>query len=263
MKISDAKKDIEIELTGTSHNNAMILAEFTMTLSRPIQAASRFNVYAITTEQGKTGVKFSEYSPIAKALKAKQNVLITLPDDAIQFIRTESENHIANLKAEAAAKKATVWYWNNDNEYYALHITPDISMDFREDLEATQETLEKNQMRIWDELVANSKPATKQSWMHDRTTWMEVPAEIVEKLAQEITEKKNAVITARKEEYTAKETAAFEKARETGEKTPIRRWTVPCSDSTADGGEEECSTDIVVEYAMPDGTKKTEQHHTW
>ncbi len=258
MKISDAKKDIEIELTGTSHNNAMILAEFTMTVSRPFQAAARFNVYAITTERGKTGVKFSEFSPIAKALNTKQNVLITLPDDAIQYIRTESENHISNLKAEAAAKVPVVWYWDNDNENYSLWMTSDISMDFRDDLEEMKETLEKNQMRIWDELVANSKPATPQKWMRNPETMHEIPATIVTEMFQKIQDEKVAAKQARKDEYVVKEAAAFQIARETGEKAIIRKWTVPCEDE-----DEECDTDIVVEYAMPDGTKTTEQHHTW
>lgn len=259
MKISDAKKEIEIELTGTSHNNAMILAVFTMNISRPFQASARFDVHDIVTEKGHTGIRFSQYTEIGKAFHAKnQSVLITLPEDAIQWIRTESENHIARLKEEADAKKATVWHWNNDNEYYALHIFPDISMDFRDDLRKIQNTLQKNQMMIWDALVANSRPAEKQSWMHDNTTWMEVPAEIVEQLAQDIVDAKNTKTQARKAEYVAKEADAFQKAREAGEKVIIRKWTVPCEDE-----EEECSTDIVVEYAMPDGSKKIEQHHTW
>lgn len=259
MKISTERREIEIELTGTSHNNAMILAVFTMKVSRPFQASAKFDVCDINTEQGKSGVKFSCYRNIAKMLNSgKKDVLVTLPDDAIQWIRNESEKHIENLKAEAAAKKATIWNWNNDNEYYALHIFPDISMDFRDDLREIQNTLQKNQMRIWDALVANSRPAEKQSWMHDNTTWMEVPAEIVEQLAQDIVDAKNTKTQARKAEYEAKEADAFQKAREAGEKVIIRKWAVPCEDE-----EEECSTDIVVEYAMPDGSKKTEQHHTW
>jgi hypothetical protein len=259
MIISDAKKEIEIELTGTSHNNAMILAVFTMKVSRPFQATAKFDVYDINTEQGKTGVKFSCYSDIAKTLKSgKKDVLVTLPDDAIQWIRNKSERHIECLKVDAASKTPAVWYWNNDNEYYALHIFPDISMDFREDLRVIQTIMEKNQMLIWDALVANSRPAEKQSWIHDNTTWMEVPAEIVEQLAQDIVDAKNIKTQARKAEYEAKEADAFQKAREAGEKVIIRKWTVPCEDE-----EEECSTDIVVEYAMPDGSKKTEQHHTW
>jgi hypothetical protein len=259
MKISDAKKDIEIELIGTSHNNAMILAVFTMKVSRPFQATAKFDVNAIKTQQGKTGVNFSGYSEIAKALKSgKKDVLVTLPDDAIQWIRTESGNHIANLKAEAQNQKAKVWYWDNDNEYYRLWISPDISMDFRDDLQEMKELLEKNQMRIWDALVANSKPATPQKWMRNPETMHEIPSEIIEKMAHDITDEQNAKTRAREDEYAAKESAAFQKARETGEKAQIRRWTVPCEDR-----EEECSTDVVVEYATPDGTKETTQHHTW
>lgn len=264
MKISDAKKEIEIELTETSHNNAMILAVFTMKVNRPFQATAKFDVNDIKTQQGKTGVNFSCYSDIAKALKSgKKDVLVILPDDAIQWIRTESERHIANLKAEAQNLRAKVWYWGNDNEYYQLWISPDISMDFRPDLEEMKETLEKNQMKIWDELVANSKPATPQKWMRNPETMHEIPAEIVERMAQKIINERNAKERARKDEYAAKEAVAFQKARETGEKVQIRRWTVPCSNGEADGGEEECSTDVVVEYALPDGTKTTEQHHTW
>lgn len=50
----------------------------------------------------------------------------------------------------------------------------------------------------------------------------------------------------------------FEKARETGEKQVIVQYSVPCNDP-----EEDCDIDIVTIYAMPDGTRKTERHHTW
>jgi hypothetical protein len=52
--------------------------------------------------------------------------------------------------------------------------------------------------------------------------------------------------------------AKFEEAKRTGEKVEIRRWAVDCYDPR-----EECDLDIVIEYAMPDGTLKVERHHTW
>jgi hypothetical protein len=48
------------------------------------------------------------------------------------------------------------------------------------------------------------------------------------------------------------------KAKDTNEPQIISQGTVPCSDR-----HEECNTDIVTVYAMPDGTVKTEQCHTW
>jgi predicted house-cleaning noncanonical NTP pyrophosphatase (MazG superfamily) len=50
----------------------------------------------------------------------------------------------------------------------------------------------------------------------------------------------------------------FDTAKETGEQQEILRYLTDCNDP-----KEECSTDIVVEYAMPDGTKKIERNHTW
>lgn len=50
----------------------------------------------------------------------------------------------------------------------------------------------------------------------------------------------------------------FKKAKETGEKQEICHYTDDCNDEN-----EECEVDHVYEYAMPDGTRKIERHHTW
>jgi hypothetical protein len=50
----------------------------------------------------------------------------------------------------------------------------------------------------------------------------------------------------------------FTKARETGEKQILSSTMCECNDKS-----EECSTDIVTVYAMPDGTTKTNRQHTW
>ncbi|WP_461369387.1 hypothetical protein [Candidatus Darwinibacter acetoxidans] len=52
--------------------------------------------------------------------------------------------------------------------------------------------------------------------------------------------------------------AKFDEARETGEPVLLKRWTEDCSDPR-----EECSLDICCQYAMPDGSVKTERNHTW
>lgn len=79
-------------------------------------------------------------------------------------------------------------------------------------------------------------------------------AELAEKKAQEAEQKKREKEKAEKERIEA----LFAKARETGEKQVIEQYSVPCNVP-----EEDCDIDIVTIYAMPDGTRKTERHHTW
>lgn len=50
----------------------------------------------------------------------------------------------------------------------------------------------------------------------------------------------------------------FEIAKQTGEMQIIDKWMEECNDL-----KEECNTDLVTIYAMPDGTKKTVRNHTW
>jgi len=259
MKISDAKKELEIELTGTSHNNGVHKAVFTMRVLHPIQAESRFDENDIRTQQGKTGVNFSCYSSISKAFKSgKKDVLVVLPDDAIQYIRDEGKKYIDALKSEAAARVPAVWYWSVSGELFQLSLYPDIGFEFRDDLREIRDLLERKQMRILKELKEKSREAPKGKMNDSYGPWFEIDHEIVLRMAdeirQEIHERKDAV----QKEKTQREEAAFAEAKKTGEKVVIRQWTVPCEDET-----EECSTDVVVEYALPDGTKKTEQHHTW
>lgn len=52
--------------------------------------------------------------------------------------------------------------------------------------------------------------------------------------------------------------AALEEAKRTGKQVVIQQTYTDC-----DGSVEECSTDIVTEYAMPDGTIKVTRTHTF
>jgi len=83
-------------------------------------------------------------------------------------------------------------------------------------------------------------------------------AEEAAKIASEEKAKKEAVAAAKKAHEDADLQAKFDQAKETGKPVVIRTYMVPCCDPR-----EECSADNVVVYAMPDGTQKTEQHHTW
>ena len=103
------------------------------------------------------------------------------------------------------------------------------------------------------------------------TAWEITPEQEEQLLAEQIPEaeeaaRKEAEEAAKKEAEEARKKAEkeaalqekFEEAKATGKPVVIRSYTVPCEDP-----QEECSMDIITEYAMPNGTTKTEQHHTW
>jgi len=52
--------------------------------------------------------------------------------------------------------------------------------------------------------------------------------------------------------------AIFDTAKATGEKQELKRYMTDCNDP-----HEECSTDVVTVWAMPDGSEKTTRMHTW
>lgn len=82
--------------------------------------------------------------------------------------------------------------------------------------------------------------------------------EKAEKEAAEAAERKAAEEAAQKAAADQKRKAKFDKARKTGRPVLLEKWTEPCSDP-----HEECSLDIVRQYAMPDGSVKVERNHTW
>jgi len=94
----------------------------------------------------------------------------------------------------------------------------------------------------------------------------QVNREIIKALGKEFTLAQAAELTrpAREAKEAAKKAAddereaKFVQARETGQKVELRSWMEDCNDPR-----EECSTDFVQEYAMPDGTTRRERQHTW
>ena len=253
MKISDAKKEMEIELTGTSHNNGVTAAVFQMIFTRPFQAKAFFDSGDIKTLQGRTGVNFSCYSAIAKALKSgKKDVLITLPEDALVWIGAESEKCITEHRKAAEAVQVKSWTWTDDG--MPVYSPDGVGKEFRPDLRAIVARIEKYSSRIWREMQEVSERVPDECGYR----WYRISHEALMSILEKVDGEQSAKDAARKAEREAKEAAAFQQARETGEKTMIRKWTAPCEDR-----EEECSTDVVVEYALPDGTKSREQYHTW
>lgn len=73
--------------------------------------------------------------------------------------------------------------------------------------------------------------------------WLDQKIETEKRLLNEAAEKKNFI---------------FAEAKRTNQKVLLRSFMDRCNDPN-----EECSSDSVVIYAMPDGTTKTERTHTW
>jgi len=65
-------------------------------------------------------------------------------------------------------------------------------------------------------------------------------------------------ILEKREAYKKKLDAIFAKAKETGEPQIIRQWMDECNEKDLD-----CSFDNIIEYAMPDGTRKIERIHCY
>mgnify|MGYP001140162236 CR=1 FL=1 len=63
---------------------------------------------------------------------------------------------------------------------------------------------------------------------------------------------------AKKAAAEAERAGKLEEAKRTGKPVEIRSWTAECNDP-----HEQCSLDIITEYAMPDGTIRTDREHTW
>ena len=75
---------------------------------------------------------------------------------------------------------------------------------------------------------------------------------------QRIKEELKAKEQATRLSEVAKRQAAFDEARRTGKKVAISMQMVGCSDPS-----EQCSADVIYEWAMPDGTIQTTRQHTW
>jgi len=81
-----------------------------------------------------------------------------------------------------------------------------------------------------------------------------LPRKLVDLEIINIREKKQKIKVDREE----KKAIIFAKAKETGERQLLNQWSEKCNDP-----DESCDVDNIYEYAMPDGTVKTERHHTW
>lgn len=85
------------------------------------------------------------------------------------------------------------------------------------------------------------------------------PAQMeADRIAAEEKAAKEAAKATKKAQQEAELQAKFAEAKSSGKPVQIRRFAIACCDPL-----EECDVDIVIEYALPDGSIRREQHHTW
>ena len=111
---------------------------------------------------------------------------------------------------------------------------------------------------VYEQLQETKKLIETDCGDYSITDTFEVSGEELLKMlddAETKTKSENEIKKANKEKEIK---AIFDKAKATGEKQLLNKWSEDCNDKN-----EDCDIDIIYEYAMPDGTVKTERHHTW
>ncbi len=255
MQFNDGKKEFEIEYSHMINSNCYDLAVFTLKMTKPVAVEAKFDIHDIKEEKGVTGIKFNKYSEVAKAYKFNGNVLLKMPEDALNFIYNIHNAKIEELK-QAAQKDPEKWFWAVGGDSHQIYLTPDseTGTTYREDLKKVEETLEKKLRWLDNPLNAVSKKVDRQTCLYTETGWFEVSHDDVMRIYNELIAEKEA----KKAEIKNKEDAIFQTAKETGVKQLLERYSVECS-----APDEECDVDIVTVYAMPDGSKQKIQTHTW
>lgn len=250
MQYKDAKKEYEIEFDGIRNKGHGSTPVFRMTMTKPVEAEAKFEAKDIMTQQGHTGVNVSKYSGIAKALKSKGGVLITVAPEALDYIQKTHEEELEKVRQEAQQDPETWRMWEGCDTG-RMYISPvsETGWEFRPDLEKVKDVLEKEFYTAPEEFWTG---------VQDERENTIVPHEVVMKVYREITEAKEKKREESKAQKEAKEAPIFQKAKETGEPQILETYMVECTDPR-----EECNADNVIVYAMPDGSRQKKQFHTW
>jgi hypothetical protein len=247
VQFEDARKKYEIVFDHIQNKGHGSYPQFKMIMEKPVKGEARFEVTDIKTQSGHTGINISQYSEIAKALKSKgKDVLIVVAPEALEFVR-KTHDEERNKVIEEAKNDPETWIWWSGCDTGRMYISPntELGWEFRPDLEKVKAVLEKEHYTAPDIFFTETRTETH---------CVVVPHDVVMAEYNRIIEKKNAKKAAKQ----AEKDTIFQKAKETGEKQIIETYSVECSDP-----DEECDVDIVTVYAMPDGTTKTTQNHTW
>lgn len=253
MKFNDGKKEYEIVLNGMRRINGYVGAQFKISVTKPVVAEALFDANDIMKRQGIEGVSFSQYSGIGKSLNAKGDTLFSMPADALAFIKESQAKTLVEMKKNEDAKTVTKWFWAIGGDSGRLYVQNGDGVDtqFREDIKKIEDTIERSGK--FETLKPKSVEVQRETGLYT-DQWYKISNQDMLSIYNEIIETKKA----KKDEKEMAKAAIFAKAKKTKEKQILNQWSQECTDP-----DESCDIDNIIEYAMPDGTIKTERHHTW
>lgn len=262
MKFITQQKEYEIEPKSTISLNGKTVPTFTLKINKPFVLETVFTAYDIAVRQETEGIKFYSGSELAKMLKSKQEVLFSLTPEAVAFVKEEAEKTTTSLKTESEKQTIHKWFWAIGGDSGALYVSADIDTEFRPELRAIAETIEKTRARGNILQLLRDKSA-----LSDRKTalytdgWFEISNDDMMEIYNIIIAKEDEVgkiEKAKQERREEEKQAIFETAKTTGEKQILYKMYDECDDPR-----EECSMDEIIAYAMPDGTIKIARNHTY
>lgn len=188
----------------------------------------------------KKAVEFATTTTEISGMQTKINGCL-LPDyDEVYALYNQMFKDIENEKineVKSGTKKIEVSF--HDGEYLSGYTTYGKAADLLEAIHAAK-YVDGWGTRIPDELVS---ALGKEFTYEEAAKYMQPINDAREAKKSEATEKRNAIFTL---------------AKKTGSKQLLMSWPEDCNDP-----KEACSLDMVYEYAMPDGSVKTERTHTW
>lgn len=269
MNFKTDKKEFSIEFKDVSdRHNGVLKVFFEVSVSKPFQAINGFANTDIGERQNVKGIVFSEYSKIAEILGAKKNqeVLFSLPQEAIEFIEKASAEALENLKRTAQAKTIQKWCWAIGGDTHNMYLTTDDltseEKSFRPDIKNIEKVIEKTRFGedIWKLLREKSHDTDRKTALYTNQ-WHEISNADLMEIYSILQKQEDEEGRKKKQAHEEKEKRiqeAFAKAKETGRMQEIAHWIEDCNDP-----QEECDCDHMYKYAMPDGSTKTERNHTW
>lgn len=259
MKFEDVNKKYSIEFEEIhNRHNGIVQASFMLRTTKPFQVETRFTDGDIKTLRGVDGINFYKSSKIAKAVGAKEDVLFSLTDEALNFIKSESEQGMVATRNQAADKIVKNWVWALGGDTHNLYISTDdldcLEMQFRDDLNNIRTFIKKNDRRAMEFIRAHSQKTDRDTALYMVDGWNKISNEDLMKIYNQL---KAEDAEQQKAKHDTKQ-AIFDKAAKTGDRQILRQWSDECCDPN-----EDCDFDNIIEYVMPDGSTKTKRFHTW
>jgi len=184
------------------------------------------------------------------------DLMLSIPEEIDAELRAEFAVLQAGLKKSAEAVEVKKYHWAIGGDSGRVLIFADGldsgEHDYRPDIEQTLEFAEK--LSEAELLTVSSDIERDTAGLYLRGGWHEISAGGLRTLI--ISRAWSAALREKAEQE--KRVEKFTLARGFGKPVKIESWTADCNDPR-----EQCSTDIVTIYAMPDGTRKQTREHTW